>query len=282
MIRLERRRTEAIPARFRGAGRIEAAQDLLHARRAHIASDATAFVYLRSGLWSPAKPQLKAESSGKCGYCESLAAPNSHCDVEHIRPKDIYWWLALCFDNYVYSCQICNQKFKRVNYPVARPLQPPQLTAATTDGRIATLANAIAPDPFLDDGALSLRRFLFQLQQERPELICPYYEDPEPFFQWVADTAMGEVRIEPKVARGRQRMRAERTIQILGLNREDLRTARFQTYSIVSTLCKTYLLPDTASVRADIEAALRGTMADGHAFAAMNRYVIRVTNGLTI
>lgn len=282
MIRLERRRTEAIPARFRGAGRIESAAELLRARREYIAANEAKFSYLRSGLWSPAKPQLKAESSGKCGYCESLASPTAHCDVEHIRPKDIYWWLALCFDNYVYSCQICNQSFKRANYPVARALRPPTLTASTTNTRIAAMADAIAPDPRHDDSALPLARFLMQLQREQPDLICPYYEDPEPYFRWRADETALEVEIEPRAARGRPRVRAERTIEILGLNRNDLLTARYHTYLVVNTLCKTHALPETAAVRPSIEETLRSTMADDYAFAAMNRYVIRVIHGLTI
>ena len=62
-----------------------------------------------SRVWKAAKPQLKIESGGKCAYCESPTDTVAHGDVEHFRPKSVYWWLAYCYDNYVYACQICNQ-----------------------------------------------------------------------------------------------------------------------------------------------------------------------------
>lgn len=108
MIRLSRARSAAIPARFRGVKRQLRERALLTARRDFLASAGSTFDFLTNALWKDAKAPLKAESHKKCGYCEALASVTAHCDVEHIRPKSAYWWLALCYDNYVFACQICN------------------------------------------------------------------------------------------------------------------------------------------------------------------------------
>lgn len=148
MIRLTRQRSTAIPARFRGADRISNERALLAARRDHITSGATKFEFLKSSMWSPSKPQLDAEANGKCAYCEALARANAHCDVEHIRPKKTYWWLALCYDNYVLACQICNQTHKGDKYPVAAAaLGEPAITGSADTILINSLSNTLAPDP---------------------------------------------------------------------------------------------------------------------------------------
>ena len=114
MIRLTRDRTQqAIPASFRGQKRVATELALLKLRRAGTPPS--------SAVWKRAKDQLKRESDGKCGYCEGKASHVAHGDVEHFRPKTIYWWLAYCYDNYVFACQICNQSFKGSNFPLNGP-----------------------------------------------------------------------------------------------------------------------------------------------------------------
>jgi 5-methylcytosine-specific restriction endonuclease McrA len=66
-----------------------------------------------AGHWKPGKKQLKAESFGKCAYCEAPTTVVAHGDVEHFRPKNVYWWLAYCYDNHLFACQICNQSQER-------------------------------------------------------------------------------------------------------------------------------------------------------------------------
>lgn len=45
----------------------------------------------------------------KCGYCEkSILDFDKH--VEHYRPKSIYFWLSLSWDNLMLSCPQCNIK----------------------------------------------------------------------------------------------------------------------------------------------------------------------------
>jgi hypothetical protein len=94
MIQLQRVRTaKAIPAAFRGDKRRLREIELLKARRKSL--QAGEKLDLESSLWKPAKEQLLRETGDKCGYCEASASTVCHCDVEHIRPKAIYWWLAL-------------------------------------------------------------------------------------------------------------------------------------------------------------------------------------------
>lgn len=93
MIQLQRVRTaKAIPKAFRGPGRIESLLLLLEGRRAGA-------LEFDAKVWKAAKNQLKKESCGKCAYCEAPTAVVAHGDVEHFRPKDLYWWLAYCYDN---------------------------------------------------------------------------------------------------------------------------------------------------------------------------------------
>jgi hypothetical protein len=89
MILLRRERsTQAIRAGFRGQHRVQRERELL---RRYVTGQKP-----RPTVWKAAKDQLKIESGGKCGYCEGKAAHVAHGDVEHFRPKSVYWWLAYC------------------------------------------------------------------------------------------------------------------------------------------------------------------------------------------
>lgn len=51
------------------------------------------------------KDRLKIIYNHKCVYCEQSI---ERCDVEHYRPKSIYYWLAYSWDNLLYCCSTCN------------------------------------------------------------------------------------------------------------------------------------------------------------------------------
>lgn len=282
MIQLSRQRTADIPARYRGAERISNEKALLDARRDFLQAGGASFGYLESSMWKPAKARLDVEAAGKCGYCEAEARVVAHCDVEHIRPKSVYWWLGLCFDNYVLSCQICNQTHKGDKYPARRPMAPPPVTAASTAAALARLADTIAPDPLNDDSALTLADFRRAWKNENPGLINPYEEDPEPFFAWLPDTTMREVAAAPRAARGRAKSRAEETIEVLGLNRPELLRSRWKQFRPVDTLCRNLKAGLPSPEKEDTEDMLREVMAGDSPYAAMSRYVIREIHGLTI
>lgn len=78
------------------------------------------------------KQQLKDEQFNKCCFCENKDFDDiAYGDVEHFRPKGGYkqktgdelafpgyYWLAYDWSNLFFSCQICNQKYKKNMFPL--------------------------------------------------------------------------------------------------------------------------------------------------------------------
>lgn len=52
------------------------------------------------------RESLKQDFNYKCAFCEQRV---ERFDVEHYRPKSIYYWLAYSWDNLLYCCPVCNQ-----------------------------------------------------------------------------------------------------------------------------------------------------------------------------
>lgn len=78
---------------------------------------------------------LKAQHK-KCCFCESKVAHVAYGDVEHFRPKGGfrqlpddalgrpgYYWLAYEWENLYFSCQLCNQRYKKNLFPLKNPTQ---------------------------------------------------------------------------------------------------------------------------------------------------------------
>ncbi len=177
-----------------------------------------------SSQWKSAKKQLKADTGGKCAYCEAPTDSVAHGDVEHFRPKSIYWWLAFCFDNYLFSCQICNQTFKSDNFPVSgNRLQGPAMPAAMPTGAdLAVLLDLLTLDP----AALTDVDLLDLWDEEAADLPNPYLEDPEDLFMYELDPLNREVWVRSAGGdRGDRALAAAESC--LGLNREELRRDRY-------------------------------------------------------
>jgi hypothetical protein len=96
----------------------------------------------------------------KCAFCESIFRHTGYGDVEHFRPKagykqreadelkrPGYYWLAYAWENLFYSCQLCNQRFKRNLFP-------------------------------LKDGRRRARSHRHDLAKEGPLLVDPSTQDP--------------------------------------------------------------------------------------------------------
>lgn len=77
------------------------------------------------------KEQLISEQHDKCCFCEAKFSDNSYGDVEHYRPKKAYkkrgarsftypgyYWLAYNWNNLMFSCEKCNRKYKRNDFPL--------------------------------------------------------------------------------------------------------------------------------------------------------------------
>lgn len=108
--RLEKKlgdKTRAIEARPKGAERVEYARAIFEQSR-----DTQWFALLREALQS-------CEPAGVCMYCSA----SEESAVDHFLPIAECPEKALCFDNYVLSCSICNN-FKGTHVPEKTLLNP--------------------------------------------------------------------------------------------------------------------------------------------------------------
>lgn len=78
------------------------------------------------------KAALISDQHDKCCFCESKFSHTSFGDVEHFRPKGGYqrhandklkypgyYWLAYDWNNLLYSCEVCNRRYKKNRFPLA-------------------------------------------------------------------------------------------------------------------------------------------------------------------
>jgi hypothetical protein len=271
MIRLKRKRAAAhLHPDFTGKALVDRVVELIEARLAH--GDRIEFKG-RLGDWKKVKKALSRDSNEKCAYCETPTAAVAHGDVEHFRPKSVYWWLALCLDNYVYSCQICNQTFKGDEFPVAGPLLTVTLDKKSARSKAAKrkLAQRLCLDPAVVNEELLLHEWL----AEEPHLPHPYLEDPEPLFAWSAVETAEEVRlIEPEGASQRSKLAVAAALDYLGLNRDTLVRLRYAVYDQLRDFLYCWRQGDP-SLRRMAERQIRSMCADRRPFAGMCRYFAR-------
>ena len=282
MIRLNRvRTTKAIHSNFHGQKKRVFEEELLLNQR-RIKRGQIGQHPFKSHRWKPAKKQLFAETGGKCAYCEAPTSTVAFGDVDHYRPKSSYWWLAYCYDNYLASCQLCNQRFKKDAFPIQnRKMRSPTIRRNTRDDYIAAKAGTIAPDP-LDKNRVNA--FIRLHQQERPLLLNPYFDDPAAYFAWRADDVLREVEITPnpespqieitvQAANPEVEPISVASIQHYGLNRQELKILRYQIYdsyrAFKAVLEDNQISPET---RNDIINAIDRMKAPGAPFAGMIRY----------
>ncbi len=272
MIPLRHERSgQAIMVKYRGARKL--AQDLLllRAQRDVLQGVLKQHAFL-STYWKNAKAQLKKESHGKCAYCEANTDVVAHGDVEHYRPKGIYWWLAYTYDNYLYACQICNQVYKSDNFPVTSTarLPAPVVTATLTDAELQQLAGSLSPDPLTDTAGYSLAQYEQAHRQERALLLNPYADDPTQYFAYEADDVTEEVTLVPAATQYQAHVRAAE--EYYGLNRVELKSFRYKTYKTFQVLhLAAHKMPDP-QLRAAIQQRVHAMQADDSLFAGMNRY----------
>ena len=157
---------------------------------------------------SSVKNALRKAQHGKCAFCESKITHVEYGDVEHFRPKagfqqrstDMletpgYYWLAYEWSNLFFSCQLCNQSFKRNLFPLSNPRR-------------------------------RARSHRDNLQAERPLLLDPSAMDPETVLSFREETVYA--------INGNRLGRT--TIDVLGLNRQELREARRECFEVIQAL----------------------------------------------
>jgi hypothetical protein len=273
----------SVPASLRGEKRLAKEAELLKLYRDFLRSGVTGSPKWKTTYWKAGKRRLKSDSEGKCAYCESPTDVVAHGDVEHFRPKSIYWWLVYCFDNHLFVCQICNQSYKGDNFPLsphAATMTGPSVAATTTDAQLAVLVGTFAPDPVDIGTGFTHAKFLASCNGEHAGLPDPYNDNPERYFRWEADETNKEVWLRPRTNSARHKFVVKSCEDYFGLNREELRRWRWTlTYNHLATLRA--ILSDldrqnvTGAARTKTEDAIREMMADGKPYAGMVRYFVR-------
>lgn len=275
MIALERKRTaQAINAKFRGADKREKDKELMFAQRDFL-NDPKKPIEFKSTFWKSAKTQLKKESHGKCAYCEANTEVVAHGDVEHYRPKSIYWWLAYTYDNYLYACQICNQNYKSNNFPIVSNLYPePPIAITTANHTIEKLAGNISPDPIDITLNYTLQQYLNEHFAEEALLLNPYFDDPTIYFAYQEDDITEEVKIVPTKDKYIDHIKAAE--DFYGINRIELKNVRysvfreFRLFKIIYE--KLTVEGNDEPLRKAVKNQIDYMLSNNYLFAGMNRY----------
>jgi hypothetical protein len=224
-----------------------------------------------SSRWKSAKQQLGIETFGKCAFCETPNAPGYYGDVEHFRPKAAYWWLAYCYDNYLYSCRVCNGNKGEKHRRSGNALTPPPLVPGMDDDTLLGVADLASPDPA---DAARVGSYEQACLAELGDLPNPYQENPEYLFEWHADPDLKEVTIAGSSASPRHAAAMSAALDILKLNRPELRVQRWRAYKIAKRFYdRSRGL--SAAEREGIEDGLRDLAEAEMPFAGMMRYFLR-------
>ncbi len=268
MIFLLRDRTPGlVHSHFVGAGRSVLGKRLLEGQRN----------FLKTGQkhkwldarWKVAKEQLLRETGGKCAYCEASHDVVSYGDVEHYRPKSVYWWLAYTYDNYLASCQLCNQQFKSNNFPVqGAMMEGPPVSSESTDEWITSQQGQVGLDPMnMDDVA----KHALNHEKERPLLLNPYFDDPASYLSWSPDDDKAEVRARALTPAHQPFLEAMEAYY--GINRPQLSRARYSTFALYRTF--RFVLQDlgiSEATRTKTLEAVERMVQPGSTFSGMLRY----------
>ncbi|SAK86004.1 hypothetical protein AWB77_04556 [Caballeronia fortuita] len=274
MIRLTRIRDEAHLKGFTGAALQEKLEKLL----GYYFSDpgkGVDFKIKSRHVWKTAKNSLKIESHNKCAYCEADTATVAYGDVEHFRPKDHYWWLSYCYDNFAFSCQVCNQSYKGANFPVdqqrlARPKLPRALPTDVL--KLSSYAKSLSPDPFVHKDNAITRLF----RSELAHLPNPYQGQPEKLFGWKVTKSTKEVHVVPRKGSVRSTKAVVAAEKFLGINRSELLRVRFLHYESLETMVS--LFQDSKyspSAQKKMLARIQRMGDNDQPFAGMKRFFLR-------
>lgn len=189
---------------------------------------------------------------GKCAYCESNLSGITGSNIEHFRPKaqakglkgdvapECYAWLVYEWENLYLSCEVCN-KNKRNLFPVA--------------GKRAewgTVGDA--------------------LRLEKNLLLDPCFDRPERFLLFNDDGSVSANPLADKFEKkGRSsHHRGEVTIDILGLNRRDLRDSRKLVAKQMIKMLKHFSLK-SSSIPGELLSFIQDDIYDKQTYAAVQR-----------
>ena len=190
MIRVEKDRTQ-VPSGLRSAGAERKREAALREGNKH---NFSTHYYAHDSV----KRKLREIYRDKCTYCESRISAGASWRVEHYRPKnklkdDVghtgYYWLGYEWSNLLLSCETCNGK-KSNQFPIqGTRVERPQ------EDRTEWRADSES------------------FKAEKPLLLNPELDNPEEHLVFLPD---GDIKEKGKSERGKK------TIEICGLDREDL------------------------------------------------------------
>jgi len=277
MIPLKRNTDTEFPTNFTGSKKIEWEKELLEDQRKIKRGEIEKHNF-KTGRWKVTKEQLKKETHHKCAFCEVPFSAVAYGDVEHYRPKSIYWWLTYAYANYLPSCQICNQVFKKAKFPISgRKIKAPRITATTTDAFIGSKAGKLAPDLLNNSTGLPISDFIDAYHTERPLAINPYVDNPADYFAYEIDDIKREVRVIP-VDSSTEKF-VETAEEVYGINRKELNELRY--FHLLSFRIHRATLEDTG-IKDDIRRLnQRGILllkSNQRPFAGMVRYFDTLQN----
>ena len=260
-----------IPASLAGARRLDKNRDLLEQQKQFLNGTIPKIIF-KSNHWKAAKDATRADTFGKCAYCESATAVVAHGDIEHFRPKSKYWWLAYTYFNYCFCCQICNQSFKSDHFPIFGNEWPGPAVTVNTDID-DPLCAMLGPDPLTAAEGLAIARYIQLHADEGPGLPDPYFDDPESHFAWEADDTLREVKIKSKTNSALDTRRFKAVEDFFGLNRKELRTERYGFYNIFNGFKKLGASPNLSDAdRTFVRSQLDALMVASAPYAAMCRF----------
>lgn len=271
MRRLQRDRTQ-IHENFTGDKRRAHLVDLYTAAANELLDDSvTKKRVFGSSRWKKIKAQLGVETHGKCGFCETPTDASYWGDVEHFRPKSVHWWLAYCYDNFLYSCAPCNGAKSNNFEPLGAPLPEPEMQGDLDDEALWALAQTFAPDP---SDAVAVAEFEQACLAEESALPNPYHEDVEDLFAWQVLPEVEEVVVIPVGLNPRSAVATDAVINLVNLNRSELRTQRFGVYQRIARFKELLNSVDPAAVGIGQE-LLEMASASDSPYSAMVRYFLR-------
>ena len=287
MIKLDRERINAtVPPSLRGDKRRKREGELLQMWRDYLKGSSAVSPKWKKGYWKTGKSRLKAHTVGKCAYCESPTDVVAHGDVEHFRPKSIYWWLAYCFDNHLFSCRICNETYKLDYFPLdpnGKQISLPKIAASMPDADLAKLVDTFAPDPVEINAGYTQVTFARACQAEKAGLPDPYNDDPEAYFRWEADDVNKEVWVRPRTRSKRNLFIYKSCETCLGLNREELRRWRWKLgYQYLACFKGIMIQANSDEARKLAANQIRTMMSPDQPYSAMVRYFVNDAWKLTI
>ena len=166
MIRLHKSQPPPPPLRSSGQRHRKQLEALQAANPVACQAAGNTLLATRDGIYNDArvKARLRADQYDKCCYCESYFSSTSYGDVEHFRPKGGYqqdaadalhkpgyYWLAYEWDNLYFACQLCNQRYKGNQFPLADAA-----SRACSHQYSLAAEQPLLPDPATEDPAAHL------------------------------------------------------------------------------------------------------------------------------